>query len=100
MRPKPIFTFIGPVQWEGKWQAEKPAHFLLLQSSGATIKLEYISRLTAAGARQDLLANPHTYPVASMRLLQGIQEALKANLPVEDHDSVADKETTMEEQHG
>ena len=97
MRLKPVITFLGPVQWTGKWIAGIPAHFLFLQSNGTTLKLEYNARSTAADARADLLATPLTYPVNSMRLLQAIQAALHASLkPAQDPDHVEDAASRLE----
>ena len=70
-------TFLGPVQWEGKWTAETPCHFFLLQTGGEMLKLEYVSRYAAADARADLLRNPRTHNVPSSKLLDAIRHGLQ-----------------------
>ncbi len=72
-------TFLGPVTNFGGTKAGKRSYgFLLLQSGGNDpIKLEYPSKLSAIGARNDLLHNDWTFSVTNTHLLYGIEKAIK-----------------------
>jgi hypothetical protein len=76
MRYAPI-TFVGPLVWEhGAAGRNAPCTFYMLQSSGQSIKLEYANKAEAMAARKLLLKGVNAHHVASMRLLQAIQQAL------------------------
>lgn len=70
MRRTPV-SFVGPVQKEGQNH-----YFLLLQGSGAPLKLEYGSRHDACMARATLVLNGTAHDVRKVSLLQAIQWAL------------------------
>ena len=73
-------TFIGPFMQQRGATRNHPCSFLLLQSGGEPLKLDYNTRSDAVEARRQLLQNPNTHSVHSLKLLTAIQKALQQAL--------------------
>lgn len=68
-------TFLGPIQWEKESTILKSVGFLLLQLPTSPIKLSYDTERQARAARQDLLKNPNTHSLPSLKLLMAVYAA-------------------------
>ena len=75
-RSKPI-TFLSPVTDSSERIGPQSWGFLLLQSVGAPMELEYRSQDIATKARAALLKADNTYDVPTRALFDGIALALK-----------------------
>ncbi len=80
-RPAMTLSFVGPIAWEGGRTRHEPCYFLLLQSTGQALKLEYANHAGAISARRQLNTGKDTHFVPSMKLLQAIQQALQLAQP-------------------
>ena len=65
-------TFLGPLsRTRGKWS------FLLMQGQASPLHLEYEDHASAIAARRQLLQTPNTHSDQSVKLLQGVQQAIQ-----------------------
>ena len=73
---KPV-TFVGPVTNFGATYGKKEYGFLMLQTAGQPLKLEYPSKLEALQARSTIMEGQNTFGIQKNHVLRGVEMALK-----------------------
>jgi hypothetical protein len=80
MRQSATISFVGPLSWDGRSGRHEPCYFVLLQSTGQALKLEYANQAEAIRARRQLNTGKDAHFVHSTKLLLAIQASLQAAL--------------------